>query len=102
MLSARIEQMAEYLRQRYRDPVGRLDLARHFGLTPQYVDTLFRRELRTTPTEFLNRHRVLLARNLIRQEGLSVQAAAEAVGFSDAFYFSKVFKRHLGVPPSKA
>ena len=33
--------------------------------------------------------------------GGTVQETAEAVGFSDAFYFSKVFKRLQGVPPSE-
>lgn len=98
--SLRIEQMAEFLRGRYRDPVGRLDLAERFQLTPQYVNALFKRELGVTPVDFLNQRRIDKAVGLLR-DGASVKDAAEAVGFSDAFYFSKVFKRIRGVPPSE-
>jgi AraC-like DNA-binding protein len=98
--SVRVEQMAEFLRNRYRDPVGRLDLAEQFQLTPQYVNALFRRELGVTPVEFLNHLRVEKAMTL-RRGGMNVKDTAEAVGFSDAFYFSKVFKRIRGVSPSE-
>lgn len=98
--SVRVEQMAEFLRTRFRDPVGRLDLAEQFQLTPQYINALFKRELGVTPVEFLNRLRVEKAASLLRG-GTSVKDAAEAVGFSDAFYFSKVFKRLQGLPPSE-
>lgn len=98
--SVRVEQMAEFLRMRYRDPVGRLDLAERFQLTPQYVNALFQRELHTTPVEFLNRLRVEKAVAMLR-DGMSVKDAAQEVGFSDAFYFSKTFKRLQGVSPSE-
>lgn len=98
--SMRVEQMAEFLRNRYRDPVGRLDLAEQFQLTPQYINALFKRELGVTPVEFLNRLRVEKATTLLHG-GMSVKDTAEAVGFSDAFYFSKVFKRIRGVSPSE-
>ncbi|MBN1554437.1 MAG: helix-turn-helix domain-containing protein [Phycisphaerae bacterium] len=98
--SVRVEQMAEFLRRRFRDPVGRRDLSEQFQLTPQYVNKLFREELGVTPVEFLNRLRVERAVALLR-DGRSVKETAEEVGFSDAFYFSKVFKRIRGVPPSE-
>ena len=33
--------------------------------------------------------------------GITVKAAAAAVGFADEFYFSRIFKKYKGVPPSK-
>jgi AraC-like DNA-binding protein len=100
MPSIRVEQMAEFLRERYRDPVGRLDLAEQFHLTPQYVNVLFKRELGVTPVDFINQLRAEKAFELLCG-GMSVKDTAEAVGFSDAFYFSKVFKRIRGVSPSE-
>jgi len=43
---------------------------------------------------------VYRAYQLIQHEGLSVKEAAPRVGFCDQFYFSKVFKRIMGVSPS--
>ncbi len=98
---SRLEQMKSYLREHMGVPVTRQDLSAEFGLTPQYINHLFRHELGTTPTEYLNRHRILIANELLAQ-GESVKSAAAKVGFVDQFYFSKLFKRILGVPPSKA
>jgi len=81
-------------------PSVRVEQMAQFQLTPQYVNALFKRELGVTPVEFLNRLRVEKATVLLRS-GTSVKDAAEAVGFSDAFYFSKVFKRIRGVSPSE-
>lgn len=98
--SVRVRRMAEFLEQRYRDPVGRRDLAEQFHLTPQYINALFRKELGVTPVEFLHRLRVEKALPLLRR-GKSVREVAEAVGFGDAFYFSRIFRRLQGVPPGK-
>jgi len=99
---SRIERMTAFLRERLDQPVTRRDLARAFSITPEHVNAVFKRELGVTPTQFVHRERVLRAWRLLREEGLSVKEAAARVGFGDAFYFSKVFKRILGVPPSRA
>jgi transcriptional regulator GlxA family with amidase domain len=51
--------------------------------------------------EYVNRIRVSHALEIIRAENLPISDVALACGFSDAFYFSRVFKQHIGVPPSK-
>jgi two-component system response regulator YesN len=54
-----------------------------------------------TPSAVINRERVMLAYRLIHEQGKSVKEAAYAVGYQDPFYFSRVFKRTLGIPPSQ-
>jgi AraC-like DNA-binding protein/mannose-6-phosphate isomerase-like protein (cupin superfamily) len=100
-LTPRMERMLAWLRAHLTEPVSRRDLAREFALTPEYVNALFKEELGTTPTQFIHRERVLLACRYIQAQGLSVKQAAARVGFNDQFYFSKVFKRIMGVPPSR-
>ena len=41
------------------------------------------------------------ARELLMTPGMTVAQAAELVGYQDAFYFSKRFKNHFGVSPSR-
>ncbi len=101
-LSRRMEQMLTFLRQHLMRPVSRRDLARAFSVTPEHVNAMFKKQLGMTPTRFVHRERCLLAYRLMRDEGLSVKEAARITGFADAFHFSKVFKRVMGIPPSRA
>jgi AraC-like DNA-binding protein len=100
-LSPRMEAMLAYIRGHLQQPLSRQTLASAFGLSPEHINLLFRRELGMTPSAVINRERVMLAYRLIHEQGKSVKEAAYAVGYQDPFYFSRVFKRTLGIPPSQ-
>ena len=100
-LSARMAEMLAFIRLNLQRPLSRQDLATTFGVSPEHINLLFRRELNMTPSAVINRERVMLAYRLIHQEGKSVKEAAYASGYQDPFYFSRVFKRTLGISPSQ-
>lgn len=99
-ISSRVQAMIDYIRANLTSPISRLSLAQTFHVSPAYVNSLFQRELGITPTALINRERVVSAHNLMFEQGLSVKEAAQAVGFQDQFYFSRVYKRIMGYPPS--
>lgn len=82
--------------------VDRHELARLAGLTPEHVNALFKQELGLTPREVLNHERCRIAWRLIHEEGVPVAEAAARAGYSDPFYFSRVFKKLYAMPPSRA
>lgn len=100
-VSVRVEQMVQFLRDHLYEPVSRQNLADAFGITPEHVNALFKKELGTSPTQFVNRERMLVAYHLLHDEGLSVKETAARLGFCDSFYFSKLFKRIMCIPPSR-
>jgi AraC-like DNA-binding protein len=100
-ISLRMERMMAFLRERACAGVTRHDLSVEFGLTPEHINALFKKELGVTPTEFVHRERIHLAYRAMREEGLSVKQAAARFGFCDPFHFSKLFKRYMGYPPSR-
>jgi AraC-like DNA-binding protein len=53
------------------------------------------------PSQFINHERVLKAFRLMNRDGLNVQEAALRSGFSNPYYFSRVFKSFFGYPPSR-
>jgi len=101
-LSPRTRDMVNWLRNHLSDPISRQELARRYYITPEHVNAIFKRELGISPTQFIHRERVLLANRLMVTRGLTAKEAARRVGFCDQFYFSKVFKKVMGVPPSRA
>ena len=52
------------------------------------------------PGQFLIACRLSLAAQLLRHSDSSIAGIAEQVGIDDAFYFSKLFKKHYQLPPS--
>jgi AraC-like DNA-binding protein len=75
--------------------------ARRCHVDPAYLCRLFRRYDRETPYQLLLRLRMQRAAALLQQPGALVKTVAADLGFSDAFHFSRAFKRHFGVPPSR-
>lgn len=96
---SRMEKMLLYISKNGHRKLTRKDLAREFGLTPEYVNALFKRELALSPTQFINREKMRRGYILLHNEGLSVKEAAYRCGFRDEYYFARLFKKILGVSP---
>jgi AraC-like DNA-binding protein len=93
--------MVAHLRQRLHHRIGRAELAKAFGLAPQHVNAIFKKELGVSPTQFAHRELALEAMRLMQVEGLSVKETAARLGFHDQFHFSRVFQKVTGMRPSR-
>ncbi len=98
--NAHVQKALRLLHEQFAEKISVVGLARHVGLNPSYFGTLFREETGTCVQDYLNRIRADHAENLLISGGFSIKEVAVRCGFDDAFYFSKVFKRYKGVPPS--
>jgi AraC-like DNA-binding protein len=94
-----VRQAMAYIHQHYAESICRADLARHVALSEDYLTSCFRKELGVTPIAYLNRYRVHQARQLLTDTSKSVTEIALEVGFSDSGYFSRVFRREVGMSP---
>lgn len=88
-----------FLHANYAETLTRRDIAAHVGLDEDYLTYCFRQELGVTPIAYLNRYRVNLAKSLLKQSSKSITEIALAVGFADSGYFSRVFRREVGMAP---
>ena len=76
-------------------------IAEELGLSPVYLGSLFKRHEQQTISQFVNEMRVRRAEQLLRYENCNVSEAALQSGFGDVYYFSRVFHRLRGMPPSQ-
>lgn len=76
------------------------ELARSANLSVPHFTELCRRQTGMAPLGLLIRLRLQKAMDLLQQGGYNVAEAALAVGYDDPFYFSRLFKKHMGVTPS--
>ncbi|MFA5101493.1 MAG: AraC family transcriptional regulator [Candidatus Omnitrophota bacterium] len=73
------------------------------GYCADHFRRRFKEETGTTPTEYLIRMRIDNARKLLEQQrtsGAMIKEIARLSGFSDPYYFSRLFKSKIGVSPS--
>jgi AraC-like DNA-binding protein len=75
------------------------DVARAVGVGTNRLIRLFRDHTGTTPRAFLEQRRVERACFLLSATAMTVCKISETCGFSSANYFTKVFRRTLGIPP---
>lgn len=71
------------------------------GLTSRRFGDLFRGEFDLTPNRYLTFRKIEYAKSLLSTKALSVTDVATLCGFSDLYYFSKVFKSITGTSPGK-
>jgi AraC-like DNA-binding protein/mannose-6-phosphate isomerase-like protein (cupin superfamily) len=76
------------------------ELARQANLSPPHFTALCRRQTGMPPLSLLIRLRLQRAMDLLQRGSHNVAEAAHAVGYEDSFYFSRLFKKHIGVAPS--
>jgi AraC-like DNA-binding protein len=94
-----VRKAVAYIHQNYGEPVSREDLARHVGMSSDYLTYCFRKETGLTPITYLNRYRISKAKLLLAEGSQSITEIALAVGFSDSGYFSRLFRREAGISP---
>lgn len=75
------------------------DLAQQAGLSRTALAERFRDTMGDTPLNHLRVLRMQRAMRLLTETDHKLEAVAAAVGYQDAFSFSKVFKRTVGVSP---
>ncbi|QDV74340.1 HTH-type transcriptional activator RhaS [Planctomycetes bacterium K2D] len=75
------------------------DLGARISLDPNYICRLFRRFGQETPNQCLTRHKLNRAVELLLTQPTSVSDIAMKVGYSDPYYFSRVFKKRFGCSP---
>lgn len=76
-------------------------LARAAGLSRSSFFDRFARRVGMRPMEYLNGWRMAVAKDLLRQPGLSLDEVAGRVGYGSAGSFSMAFSRHVGIPPGR-
>ena len=76
-------------------------LSVRFSYTKRYISTLFKKHFKIGFAEYLNVIRINHACTMIADGFTNVTLIAEKSGFSDALYFSRVFKQKVGVSPKK-
>jgi two-component system response regulator YesN len=88
-----------YAIKNYAGKMALADVAAAFRVSPNYLSTVFKKYSGQGFAEYVSRIRVEKAKELLLSGKHRMFEVAQIVGFDDAFYFSKVFKKITGLSP---
>lgn len=89
----------KYVRENYASRLSLADVAARFDVSPNHLSSLFKKYGGVGYTEFVSQVKIEKAKELIGGGQYKMFEVAQLLGFEDAFYFSKVFKRVSGMSP---
>jgi AraC-like DNA-binding protein len=95
-----VRKVMAYLHENFAQPISRKQLARAAGVSERHLNRCFMQETGTTPLTYLNRYRIQQAKKLLAEGQLSVIEVMGQAGFSESSYFTRLFRREVGVSPS--
>lgn len=93
-------EVREYILHHVRRTIRIEELAELTGKTPNYISTVFKEVTGQTPIGFHHMVRIAEAREMLLNTNLAIGEIADYLGFCDAFYFHRVFKKMTGMSPS--
>ncbi|MFC5467229.1 helix-turn-helix domain-containing protein [Cohnella suwonensis] len=76
------------------------ELAQHAQISKQHLNTLFKAETGFAPIDYFHRMQMRRACQLFDLSELSVKEVCHGLGFKDPYYFSRLFKKIIGLSPS--
>ena len=91
----------KYIQFNYSHDISVDDIAKAVGVSRSHLYRVFMSNVGQSPIDYLTSYRISEACSLLKNSSLSIAEIAVSVGFFDQFYFSRVFKKVKGVPPSK-
>ncbi len=96
-----INRAVSYIEENYGRDISLRDAAGAIGITESYLSRLFKQKVSHTFLEYLRNYRLKKALELMKDQSLRINEIARQTGFRDMSYFSEVFRKHIGMTPSR-
>jgi len=96
-----LRKAVEYLHEHYHEQVTLNEVAEHAFVSTYYISRMFKKEMGKNFVDYLNELRIEKAKELLKDVQFKTYEVAEKVGIPDAHYFSRLFKKYVGVTPTE-
>ncbi len=96
-----IKKAVQYIADHYDKKISLDDIAGYVGISKYYFSVLFKKEMDTTFSSYLNSVRIEKAKQLLKNPQATINDVTYEVGFNDPQYFSKTFKKYVGMTISE-
>lgn len=96
----RLPHSVAYIREHFTEEIDKDTLAAMDGLCGTQYHAVFRKVMGRTPAAYITFLRMMKARELLQDLDMPISEVARECGYDDPLYFSRVFRRTVGVSPS--
>jgi len=96
-----VQRAKEYINENYRKDLSLDELSRELDISPYYFSKLFKEETGSNFVEYLTGLRMDQAKVMLKDESLSMKEICAVIGYSDPNYFSRIFKKNVGLTPTE-
>lgn len=96
-----IDNVVSEIREHYMEDISLTSLATKYNVSMGRLSEMIKERLQVNFSDYIASLRIQRAKELLRDDSISIQEIAEIVGYNDYFYFTKVFKKVEGISPSK-
>lgn len=99
--SLKVEKIIKYMHENINSKLTLTELSEMVQLSPTYLSRIFKETTEYSVIGFFNKMKVDKAKELIIEGNKKVKEIAQLLGFTDEFYFSRIFKKIEGISPSE-
>lgn len=94
-------EIKEYIDHHYHEALTIKQLARMANICPKYFVDLFKKSFGQSTIDYLTYVRINYAKRYLAESDELIRDIAQKVGYKDEFYFSRIFKKKVGMSPSE-
>lgn len=91
----------KYIKENYKRDISAGDVAGILGYSDVYFSKIFKQLFDDTFINYLTNLRIEKAKVLLKDVSFNIREVGASVGYTDSNYFTKVFKRSVGMSPSE-
>jgi len=94
-----ISRALQYIEDNFKENISLNDVAEEIEISPYYLSKLFKSKIGVNYIDYLTNVRLSYAKQMLSETDESIQNICLTSGYMDPNYFSRIFKKHVGVTP---
>lgn len=100
-MDARVQGACQFIANNLAHELSLEEIARHVCLSPSRLAHVFREQMGVNIVRWREDQRIILAKHMLQSTATPVSSIAGRVGYDDQLYFSRVFRKRVGVSPTE-